>query len=374
MTPLLALMGKVAEESVDDPEFNWWDEPVDIIRLQINAGGGLAAGVTAMVVDSGDQTSTSPNYGLARHLKPGDVLMVEKAQVAAFDNELLLVTAVSSDTAFTVSRGFAGSTAALIPDDAWLIKVGSAYSEGSARPDATSRNPVKYNNLCQIFKTAYQLTRTAIKTKARTGNVLDNDKKRKTFDHAKDIEMAMIWGKKSEGTGSNGKPLRTMAGLRQFIPSDTTTIFSSTTTWTQWQDATYKVFDWDTPAGDERIVFCGNLYLNVLNNLAKAQGTVNYTDTVKMYGMNLQKISLPQGTLYFKTHPLFNRHPVYSRSAMILDFSSIKYRYLRDTFFEDDIQTPGDDQKAGQWITECSLEVARGGFTQGWHGNLTAAA
>lgn len=374
MTPLLALMGKVSEESVDDPEFAWWDEPVDIVRLQINNGAGYTAGATTFVVDSGDQTSTSANYGLATHLKPGDLLLVEKTEVQAHDAEVIMVTSVTSATQFDVARGQAGTTAGAIADNTWLTKIGSAYAEGSSKPNAASRNPVKYYNYCQIFKTLYSLTRTAIKTKARTGPVLENDKKRKTFDHSKDIEMALLWGQRYETTGSNGKPLRFMGGLRQFIPASNTTIFGATTTWQQWLDATVPVFDWDTPSGNERIIFCGNKYLNVLNNIARLNGDINFTETVKVYGLDLQKIITPQGTLYLKTHPMMNRHSKFSASAFILDFAALKYKYLRDTFFEDDVQTPGDDQKQGQWITECSLEVRFGGATLGYHGNLTAAA
>lgn len=374
MTPLLALMGKVSEESTDDPEFAWWDEPVDIVRLQVNNGAGILVGGTTVDVDSGDQSSTSINYGLATHLKPGDLLLVEKTETSTYDNEIIMVTAVTSATQFTVARGQANTTAAAIPDNAWLTKIGSAYAEGSGKPNAASRNPTKYYNLCQIFKTAYQLTRTAMKTKARTGNPLENDKKRKTFDHAKDIELAFMFGARFETTGSNGKPLRFMGGLRQFIPTANTTIFGATTTWQQWVDATYPAFDWDSPAGDERVIFCGNKYMNVLNNIAKINGSIQFQDTISVYGLHLQKVVMPQGTVYIKTHPMMNRHPKYSQSAFVLDFSALKYRYLRDTFFEDDIQTPGDDQKMGQWITESSLEVRFGGATMAYHGNLTAAA
>ncbi|KKM79113.1 hypothetical protein LCGC14_1353210, partial [marine sediment metagenome] len=240
--PLFALTARIASESVNDPEFNWWDEPNDLIRLQIN--GVLTATATAIVVDSPDPSASSPGipYGTAQHLKPGDLLMVEKTEVAVMDNELIQVTAVASATAFTADRGVAGSTAAGIADDAYLTKIGSAYAEGTAAASATSRNPIKYNNLCQIFKSTYEVTKTAEKTFARTGDVIANDKKRKVFDHSRDIELAFMFGQKYETTGANGKPLRYMGGLREFIPTDTTTIFGTGVTLSVYMDATSPIF------------------------------------------------------------------------------------------------------------------------------------
>ncbi len=373
--PLFALTARIASESVNDPEFNWWDEPNDLVRLQVN--GVLTSTATAIVVDSPDPTAAAPGipYGLATHLKPGDLLMVEDATEAqVLTHELIQVTAVASATAFTATRGVAGSVAAGIADDAFLLKIGSAYAEGTSAADATSRNPIKYNNLCQIFKSTYEVTKTAEKTFARTGDVIANDKKRKVFDHSRDIELAFMFGQKFETTGANGKPLRYMGGLREFIPTDTTTIFGTGVTLSTYMNATSPIFDWDTSAGDERIVFCGNGYLNTLNDLAALNGQIRFMETIKVFGMNLRRFVLPQGQLFIRTHPLMNRHAQYQNSAFIIDFSALKYRMLRDTTAEDNIQTPGDDSRKGQWLSEISLEIRNGGLSCGYHGNFTSVA
>ena len=198
------------------------------------------------------------------------------------DNEIIQVTGVTSGTAFAAARGVAGSTAAIILDDAFMTKIGSAYAEGTDAPDATSRNPIKYGNLCQIFKSAYEVTRTAEKTHARTGDVVSNDKKRKVFDHSRDIELSFMFGQKYETTGANGKPLRYLGGLREFIPNDTTTIFGTGVTLSTYMDAVSPVFDWDTSAGDERIVFCGNGYLHTLNDLAADNGQFRFMESIKV--------------------------------------------------------------------------------------------
>lgn len=380
MTPLFALTAKAGKETTDDPEFAWWDESSDIVRLQVS--GAHAAGDTTIVVDSSDPSASNPGivYGAANHLVPGDVLLVEKstepAAYSASNFEHILVTAVISATQFTVQRGYAGTTAATIADDSFLLKIGSSYAEGTPEPDVASRNPVKYYNYTQIFKTAYELTGTAMETKARTGDPLKNDKRRKMFDHSRDLEMAMMFGIRSETTGSNGKPLRTTAGLRAQIPSDTTTIFGAAVTTTSFLDAVYKVFDWDTPAGDQRIGLVGNLALNELNKVVQSDSNsqIQFGPVIKQYGMALREWILPQGSIFLRTHPLMNRNSLYSKSMFIVDASSLIWRPMkgRDTRFKDNVQGNGEDTRKGMWMTEGGLEVRWGGLTNGYLGNISA--
>lgn len=380
MTPMFALMARAGKESTDDPEFSWWDESQDIVRLQV--AGSHASGVTTITVDSADPSASAPGivYGTAQHLVPGDVLLVEQSTETALYSaagwEHLLVTAVISATQFTVQRGYAGTTAATIADDAYLLKIGSSFAEGTPEPDVASRNPVKYYNYCQIFKTAYELTNTSLETRTRTGDPLKNDKKRKMFDHSRDLEMALMFGIRSETTGSNGKPLRTMGGLRSFIPSDTTTIFGAAVTTSSFLDAVYKVFDWDTPAGDTRIAFVGNQALNELNKVVQtdAQSQIQFGPVIKQYGMQLREWILPQGSIYLRTHPLMNRNSHYSKSMFIVDFSSLIWRPMknRDTRFKDNVQGNGEDTRKGMWLTEGGLEVRWGGLTNGYLGNISA--
>lgn len=373
--PLFALAARIATEKVDDPEFSWWDEPNDLVRVQFDAAFTNVA--TSLTVDSADPSASAPGipYGNATHLKPGDLLMIEvAAEAQVFTHEIMQVATVTSATAFTVTRGVAGSTAIAISNNDYALKIGSAYAEGTTSPDATSRNPIKYSNFCQIFKNAYELTGTILETRARTGKALDNDKKRKTFDHSRDIEMALMFGQKFETTGANGKPLRFMGGLREFIPTDTTTIFGANVTLTQYLDSTTPVFDWDTPAGDERIVFCGNGYLNTLNLLANSNGQVRFGDVISVFGMKMREFILPQGRLFLRTHPLMNRHAQYKDSAFILDMGSLRWVPLRDTKSQDNIQANDADTRKGQWMTEAGLRVDRGGLSCGYHGNFNSVA
>lgn len=375
--PIFALTGKAGKRVVKDPEFSWWNEGNALVRLQVN--GALNTTDTLVTVDTLDPTSTTlgANYGTATHLKPGDVLLVEPAADAvAYTNELVEVDNVLSDTQFTVRRGAGGTTPAAIGNDLWLTLIGSAYAEGTSAPRAVSRNPIKFYNYTQIFKNSYELTGTADHTDSRTGSPWSNDKKRKAYDHSRDIEMSILFGRRSEVTGQNGKPQRTMGGLRTFIPASNTTVFGSAVTPSSLVTALAPIFDFNTGAGDTRIAFLGNeaaLQLGIVLNSA-TNVRINTTERVKVYGIHFQELILPQGRVLFKTHPLLSRHGLYKKSAFVLDFDAIKWAPLqgRDTKTFDDVQGKDEDVRRGYIQTEGGLEVGYGGLTMAYLGNISA--
>jgi hypothetical protein len=365
MTPLTALMAKMGEESVDDPEFAWYEEEMKPIRIQVAAVATTAQ--TTLTIDTAEDATASD-------LVAGDLLMVEKLEtaVSAYPFEIVEVTTdPSASNALVVSRGAAGTTAntATIATDTWLLKIGSAYEEGSASPEATSRKPTKLSNYTQIFKTTYRLTNTAKETRFRTGDPVKNDKKRKMFDHAVAQELAMLFGRPHETTGSGNKPKRYSGGLYHYLAAHynattTPTIKIWTTTAVTQEnilDATHGVFDYGyTGAGNERIGLCGNGFLNYLNKIVLADSAtqLNYDGTIKVFGMELQTWRLPQGTIYLRSHPLMNVNTRFTNGCFLINPAAIKYRPLRnrDTKFKDGVQANDDDETKGLWLTECGAE------------------
>lgn len=373
--PIFALSSKAGDKTVSDPEFSWWAESNTLIRLQVN--GALASGDTLVTVDSADPTSSTPgaNYGTATQLKPGDILLVEPASDSAtFNHELLEVDAVLSDTQFTVRRGAGGTTAASIADNLWLTQLSSAYAEGTGTPRATSRNPIKYSNYVQIFKDTYELTGTADVTETRTNNGYSTDKKRKSFKHAKDIEQSFLWGRAAEVTGDNGKPKRFMAGIRSFLPSSNVTVFSSAVTPSTFLDALAPIFDFDTGAGDTRMVFAGNQALIELSKIFVNEVTFNVNNKVTVYGMDFQEFILPMGRVLLKSHPLLSRHGLYKKSMFAVDFDAFKYvkQKGRPDIVRDDVQTKEEDVRRGFIQTDASCSVDYGGLTMAYLGNVSS--
>lgn len=352
--PLFALSSKMKKESATDPEYNWWEQELNAIRMALNDAATAGPASTTITVNLGD----------AQDLVPGDILLVEKAITTAYDHELIIVSSVTSATVFVAKRGQVGTTAAIIANGTFMTKIGNAFAEGTGAPTSSSRNPTKLFNYLQIFKTTYNITGTALETDTRTGDTLKNEKKMKMFDHAAAVEMAWLFGKRFETTGANGKPLRFSGGMLYMLSQYASTrivAYTTTPTESTLLDAVYPIWDYETESGNERIVFAGNGFLNSLNKLAKAATStrINFNGYITQYGMKLAHWIFPQGELFVKTHPLFNTHGRFTNDAFIFDPSAMRYRYLRnrDMQFKDNIQLPSEDQKMGMWWGECGLEL-----------------
>jgi hypothetical protein len=378
--PIFALTGKAGKKVVTDPQFFWWSEPNTLWRSTTNLSGGtLAATDTTFTIAAADPTSTTPGtpWAAATHLKQGDLILIEgTADSATFNNEVVQVQTVLSDTQFTVTRGVGGTTAGTIADLTGLLLIGSAFPEGTGAPRAVSRNPIKYTNFTQIFKDTYELTGTTTETFARTGNAWSNDKKRKMFDHARAIEMAILFGRPAESVGSNGKPMRFMGGIRNFLPATNTTVFTPPVTIEQFLDAVEPVFNFDTEGGDTRLAFLGNKAIVELNKIVKNSTNVRVTwdQQIKIFGMDFVEMIMPRGRVLLRSHPLLSLEPIYQKSGVFIDFASFKYVAMkgRDTLVKDDVQLKDEDVRRGFIQTEASLLVDRGGLTCAWLGNISA--
>jgi hypothetical protein len=359
--PLTALLARARKQGVDDPEFNWWEEALQLTRVTVNYSTGYGTTANTIVIDS---------VGLT--LVAGDVLQIEMTETATYDAEIAVVSSVTSDTVIVIKRGIAETTNVDLADNAALTKIGNVFEEGSSAPAISLRNPTKKTNYCQIFKTAIGITGTAEQVKARTGDAWANDKKRKAFDHSVAMEMSFMFGRPYEDT-TGTYPKRYTGGLRYFITTNVT-CFTTTPTADTFLDSVYKVFDYESGgAGDERIIFCGNGFLNSLNKIAKnaTNSQITFNKVVDLYGMKLPVWIAPQGRFGIKTHPLMNVHPVYTNSAFIVDPTSLVYRPLRDTKFKENIQDNDADLRKGQWLTEAGLEVQHE-ETMGYISNFVA--
>ena len=153
--PLTALLSKLRSEPVDDPIFNWFEKDVPVQRVLCTASFTNVA-TTLTVADS------TPFRG-------GHVIMDE------LTNEKMLVTVdPPSGTTLTVQRGF-GTTAAVASSGTAdpLLIIGNVNAEGAAVPSVVYYSPTNPFNYTQIFRTPLYLTRTALKTRLRTGNAPD---------------------------------------------------------------------------------------------------------------------------------------------------------------------------------------------------------
>ena len=354
--PLFALTSQMRKESTDDPEFNWFEKRLDARRLQVNGAVANKTG-TSITVD-----------------KDALVVVAKTMLYVETTGEILFVTAdPASDTALTVSRGFAGSTAANIPDNAQLLVIGTAFEEGSKAPTGQAYDPFKRYNYTQIFRRTLEITGTAAKTKLRTGDAV-KEAKREALEYISiDIERSMWFSHRNQDT-YEGKPRRTMGGILSQLPAEN--IFDAGKT------AFADGVDFDTLEGwikdifkfgsQEKMVFCGDLALLTIQRIIRnsPSSTWTWTPQTKEYGMNVTRLVTPFGTLVFKTCPLFNQStssglsgatPSYGFDsyAFVLDMAHVKYVYMadRDLKYQPDLTEVGLDGEKSGYIAECSIKL-----------------
>ena len=339
--PLTALLSKLRSEPVDDPIFNWFEKDVPVQRVLCTASFTNVA-TTLTVADS------TPFRG-------GHVIMDE------LTNEKMLVTVdPPSGTTLTVQRGF-GTTAAVASSGTAdpLLIIGNVNAEGAAVPSVVYYSPTNPFNYTQIFRTPLYLTRTALKTRLRTGNAYQEAKREALELHAVEMEKAFIFGEQFTGTGSNGQPLKQTGGIISFLGADATFTnvwdFSSTTFNTaNWENTLENVFRYGS---SEKLLLAGSTLINQLNQLAKKVSVMNIVPGEESYGMKIYEWLTPYGTLYLKLHPLFSIHPTFKSFGLAVDLDKLVFRYIDDTTFKPNIQTPNIDARMDEFLTEAGLEV-----------------
>jgi hypothetical protein len=354
MAPLTALTSQMKEESVDDPNFHWWEKRLQSRRISVNASlTAVAAGTTETI------SVASGAFGF----KAGDVFWAEKGS-----ERMQVLQDPIVDTSINVLRGAAGTTPEVITyatHNPYLVCIGSAYEEGSAAPTGVNFDPTEEYNYCEIFRNTYESTNTAIQTNLRSTDQQKEARREVLQYHGIDMERAFWWGKRYK-TMKNGKPLRFTGGIDSFIAAENIIDKAGAATTMLvlegWMEQAFRY------GSNEKMVFCGNRALLTINQIVRKNTSFQITSGIKEYGMEITRLVCPFGSLVIKTHPLFNQmgsstSPAYYGADSwfyILDMSKFKYKYLRnrDTKFEAKLEENGLDGSKSGWITECGLEVA----------------
>jgi hypothetical protein len=263
-----------------------------------------------------------------------------------------------------------------------ILVVGSSYEEGSDAPDGRAWDPTKYNNYTQIFRNTFEHTRTAAKTRLRTGDDVKEAKRETLEMHSRDIEMAFFFGNKRETT-RNGKPLRTTGGIKSFIPTGNRIAPSSgNLTMLLLESYMERFFEYGS---SEKLAFVGNRAMTAIQQCVRKNSAYQIFANEKVFGLKVTRIVSPHGELVLKRHPLFNQVPgsaaggaqTYyglNSTMVVLDQKELVYRYMKgdDTRYESKLQDNGIDGDKSGFISEVGLEVHHGSTNHFWVSALNA--
>ena len=137
--------------------------------------------------------------------------------------EVMLVTAVNTGTnTLTVVRGYGGSTAQPLFDDAPLTIIGNAALEGDDAAAARFTARSRKTNYTQIFSSTVEVSGTELAVRQLgVRDELDYQKVQRTRELLRDLENSVINGRAPAANPEGSASVRrTMRGIRSFITSN----------------------------------------------------------------------------------------------------------------------------------------------------------
>lgn len=320
--PLFGMTSMLPSESAVQVEHGFFTKTMLFPQLTLSAQA--AAGDTVF------------NVASTANVLPGMIMRADST------GENIIVNSILSGVQVQVTRAVGTVPAAIINNAVNLFQVGNAFEEASVRPQSLIINPVRITNLTQIFRNTWAISDTVRATMMIAGetNVAESRQDCAAF-HAADIEKALFFGQKSQGT-RNGQPFRTMDGLinivgnlsyyPSYFTSANVNTAGATTNYTQLEGFLDPVFNQatDPKVANERVLFVGGTAKRVINNIGRLNGTYQIVDGQTNYGLQFSTFKTARGTFRMIEHPLFNSNTSWSKMAVAVDLSTFRVAYLGD--------------------------------------------
>lgn len=369
-SPLYGITSMLKEETAYQYEHGFFSKTMIFPSVTVGGGGQLIGDTTFTVVDT-------------TNILPGMVLRVDST------GENVLVLTVASGTSLTVRRAFGTVAAVAIAAAVKLWMVGNAYEEASVRPASLLITAVRVTNYTQIFRNTWAVSGTTAATSVIAGGTPDAESKMDcAMFHAVDIEKALLYGQKYQGT-LNTQPIHTMDGLLNVLgtlAAGNITTLGATTNWTQLEAALDPMFAQvtDPKNPNMRALFVGGIARRVIHAICRLNSTYYIQGQTTEWGLQFDTIKVPRGTFNIIEHPLLNAYgntTTWAKMAIAMDLTSYGLVYMqgRKTLNADfngqgqPAVDSGIDAKGGTLTTELTALV-KNPAANGQLLNFTAAA
>lgn len=357
MAPMFALSAGMSSRDLADTVATWFEENHLSGRINItnNAGTG-----TSIIVNDATQVVANQVY------------LIEST------GEYIFVESVSGST-LTVTRGMGSSSASAV-DGSVTAKamqlIGTAFEEGSSKPTSVANVGFPRFNYAQIFRNAWDVTGTAQAIDFYTGPIEAKNRADALLQHSEAIERSSIWGIQAIGT-FNGKSFRMMDGIKAQLSTNLKVQSSNTKYYNDVVPFLRGIFETNIKGQpNERLMFCGNQYVQTLNDCARKDSTTYIEPGQNVFGLQVMRLVTPFGSVNMVTHPLFNENATFTKDALIVHPAAIEWRYLRRTHTDDynkDGTRAGTDGDFGVVTTEGCITY-KAEKTGGYHSGVDTAA
>jgi len=397
-SPFFVYLSQVAKVATDDNIFRYLENRTVTnytarnfsLAADVNSGSAVSAG------NLYDFTVDDAAGGSIGFITKGMVLAVKSVDSTdGYSQVLVRVESApnvqSANTTFSgrvielSNSGVTGYNVLSDNDEAQIV--GTSFGEGSGSPDTFSDTLEDDFGYTQIFKTACELTNTAIATRYRGyANEFDRIWAQKLREHKVDIERAMLFGQKARVNG-----LQYTEGLvghivKNVAPVTDNSAFSYSSGNAYYRsvaqsELTYDrlladlevIFDPARGGSSERLVLASLPVITFFNKMgdgafidasvgqSSSPFRVNMNNVQGSFGHNLMEINTVHGSMYLVKEPLFRG--IASGFMLMADMSKLAYRPLvgnglnRDTQIMTNVQNADEDLRKDMILTEAGLEI-----------------
>lgn len=405
--PLIGLLSLMKEEVTNDPEFKWYEKRMveqrttqAYISSTISTYSSVSSDFVTWTAASADYTlALGSQYGLkvaaagTTQFRVGHVIkfnLVVSAVNTEFQGRVTYVDATNNRLAFVATKVAGAITYTGATTGFEVLAIGSAQAEGASSVSSSAglstlevwNTPVQPANYTQIFTANWQITGTAGKTATwfDTRGVDPDQAKEASVNHNRDMEYMFIFGEKREDVVTATNVTRYTGGILYFLrlweagttygnsaatadTDDTKRIITNSSgvlsakTYNKYLE---RVFRFNRNRQNELLCLCGNGFLNTLAEMyAGKQTFTSMMPADNTFGMKVTAHTTSFGTVYYKTHPLFNLNTTLIYNGLFVDVTCLKYRPLngRDTTLRKNLQPNNADFVEDGWLTETGLEV-----------------
>ena len=398
-SPFFVYLSQVAKNPTDDSVFRFLENRSKIdwtsrnfkLAAAVNGGSAVSAGTNyAFVVDA---DSASVDW-----LIKGMVFAVNTttgAETSGYAQTLVRIESgvdtSGSTSTFTgkiidVSNANVSGYNVLADNDNCQV-VGTAFAEGSASPDVWSGEIEDDYGYTQIFKTACELSNTAIATRYRGyANEFERIWATKLREHKVDIERAMLFGQKARVGGIQYTEGIVGHIVKNANPTTDNSAFSYSSGAPYYRSVAQAELTYDRLLGDlevifdparggsgDRLVLASLPVITFFNKLGDgafmdaslgyqySPSRLNFEERQGQFGHKIMTIDTVHGTMHLVKEPLFRGQA--SGMMLMADMSKCQYRPLvgnglnRDTHIISNVQNSDEDLRKDMIVTEAGLEI-----------------
>jgi hypothetical protein len=406
--PIMGILSALPSEETDKPEFGWWERRFPAQRTTtvasgtapfLNGDGSAFADTGTMTLD----TEYRVNVVSTAQFKPTHVIEIRNVVYTGGATKSIKGTVTEVNSAMVLTFRPYETTAGVengTTDNNGLTVaiIGTANAEGGRSGQGIIQWPINPTNYTQIFRTAFSITRTALKqglTFDKSG-AYKNMAWENGLRHMIEMEKAVIFGQKhtvlvTDPDTGDQTPETKMGGIIWFLQQweaansiyrggTGAAAIAGTLGANGWSDTNKRIinvagtmslkqyngfisaaFSKTNNKAYEKLVVCGGTFLAAVNDLFESQvtKTVQLMDKNRNVEFVLHSHTTLRGTAHYAVHPLFDEDPDLQGSALVMDMGNLRWRPLTDsdtTFLKGRQETDRDGRK-DEWITEGGIEL-----------------